>query len=62
MILLINGKKATASIYRRESLGVGQEIVGPCIIEQLDTTTYVAPDWIAEQRADGTLWMRRADR
>ncbi|TFH04823.1 MAG: hydantoinase/oxoprolinase family protein [Candidatus Thorarchaeota archaeon] len=61
-VLLSDGKVTTANVYRRESLGIGQKIVGPSIIEQIDTTTYISPGWIAEQRADGTLWMRREER
>ncbi|MHA1971097.1 MAG: hypothetical protein ACTSXE_04545, partial [Candidatus Thorarchaeota archaeon] len=62
MVLLSNGETASANVFRRESLGVGQLIVGPSIIEQIDTTTYIAPEWTAEQRADGTLWLRRRNR
>jgi len=62
MVLLPTGETAAANVYRRESLGIGQKIVGPSIIEQIDTTTYIAPEWTAEQRADGTLWMRRRKR
>ena len=61
-VLLSDGETASANVYRRESLGVGQLIVGPSIIEQIDTTTYIAPGWTAEQRADGTLWLRRKNR
>ncbi len=62
MVLLSDGETGTANVYRRESLGVGQLIMGPSIIEQVDTTTYIAPEWSAEQRVDGTLWLRRRDR
>lgn len=58
-VVLSDGRAVKAKVYRRESLGIGQKIIGPSIIEQIDTTTYIAPDWIGEQRADGTLWMRR---
>jgi N-methylhydantoinase A len=58
-VLLENGSTAEASVYRRENLGIGQKITGPSIIEQVDTTTYVAPGWTSEQQADGSLWMRR---
>ncbi|MGY5879180.1 MAG: hydantoinase/oxoprolinase family protein [Candidatus Thorarchaeota archaeon] len=61
-VLVSHGKTTNANVYRRERLGIGQEIVGPSIIEQLDTTTYIAPDWIAEQQADGSLWIRRVER
>jgi N-methylhydantoinase A len=30
-------------VYRREGLGVGVEIVGPAIVEQLDSTTVIEP-------------------
>lgn len=62
MVLLPDGETAIANVYRRENLGVGQLIVGPSIIEQIDTTTYIAPEWTAEQRVDGTLWVRRRNR
>lgn len=60
-ILLNNETSEDADVYRRWDLAVGQTISGTSIIEQLDTTTYVGPGWSAEQRADGTLWMRRED-
>jgi len=62
MVLLTDGGTAVAEVYRRESLGIGQQIIGPAVIEQIDTTTYIAPEWTAEQRADGTLWLRRVKR
>ena len=58
-IILNNGKRAMAEVYRRDSLHIGQSIHGPAIVEQLDTTLYIGPGWIAEQRVDGTMWMRR---
>jgi len=30
-------------VYRREQLGVGAELVGPAIVEQLDSTTVIEP-------------------
>jgi N-methylhydantoinase A len=30
-------------VYRREQLGVGVELVGPMIVEQLDSTTVIEP-------------------
>jgi N-methylhydantoinase A len=58
-VFLPEGSIAIANVYRRENLGIGQNIAGPSIIEQIDTTTYIAPEWTAEQQADGTLWIRR---
>jgi N-methylhydantoinase A/oxoprolinase/acetone carboxylase beta subunit len=55
-------KTVDAEIYRRETLGEEQRVLGPAIIEQLDTTTYIAPDWEGKQEKDGSLWLRRAVR
>jgi N-methylhydantoinase A len=30
-------------VYRREGLGVGAELAGPAIVEQLDSTTVIEP-------------------
>jgi N-methylhydantoinase A/oxoprolinase/acetone carboxylase beta subunit len=58
-VLLNDDTYQKSKVYRRWDLAVDQVITGPSIIEQLDTTTYVGPDWTAEQRADGALLMRR---
>ena len=48
-------KPITAKCFNRASLVPGQEIHGPAIIEQLDTTTPVYPGDIAKVSADGHL-------
>jgi N-methylhydantoinase A len=58
-VILPGGEKAIADVFKKNDLTVGQIIDGPAIIEQLDTTVYIAPNWYAEQKADGTLSMRR---
>ncbi len=58
-LLLSDGSEVDASIYRREQLGVDKKIVGPAIIEQVDTTTFIGSDWEGTQRKDGTLFIRR---
>ncbi len=45
-----NAGKVECSIYVRENLGAGNEIKGPAIIEQYDSTTVLNPGWTA--RAD----------
>ncbi|MFW9807477.1 MAG: hydantoinase/oxoprolinase family protein, partial [Candidatus Thorarchaeota archaeon] len=58
-ILKHDGSELLADVYRRWELAKGQTVVGPAIIEQLDTTTYVCSSWKATQEKDGVLWMRR---
>ena len=48
-------KPTIAMCFNRASLVAGQEIHGPAIIEQLDTTTPVYPGDIAKVSADGHL-------
>ncbi len=58
-VLIEDGSKVSADVYRRWELAAGQVVNGPSIVEQLDTTTYVGPSWSATQEKDGVLWMRR---
>jgi N-methylhydantoinase A len=58
-VVLHDGCISPADIYRRTQLRVGDIITGPAIIEQMDTTTYIAPDWKCKQNKNGTLWLRR---
>jgi N-methylhydantoinase A len=60
-VLLNDGTSQEANIYRRWKLSVGQVISGPSVIEQLDTTTYLSPNWVAEQRVNGSLLIRRTE-
>ncbi len=52
------GAPVAADIYDRATLLPGQRIHGPAIVEQLDTTTPVYPDDMAEVTADGHLIIR----
>jgi 5-oxoprolinase (ATP-hydrolysing) len=47
--------KAETPIYRRESLPEGARLVGPALIEEMDSTTLLHPGDAAEVRADGSL-------
>jgi N-methylhydantoinase A len=38
-----DGEWRDTPVYRREQLGVGAELVGPAIVEQLDSTTVIEP-------------------
>jgi len=54
--------RVETNVFRRENLAPGQRVPGPAIIEQLDTTTYIAPEWDGKQDTNGFLWLRRATR
>ena len=41
--------------YERSALRAGNELVGPAIVEQLDSTTVLPPDCRAHIRGDGTI-------
>ena len=58
-VVLGDGNSVTANVYRKNQLRSRQSITGPAIIEQLDTTTYVDPEWKCEQNPNGTMWLRR---
>ena len=45
----------TVPVYRREHLLAGQKIEGPAIVDQLDTTTVILPNEIAEVEPYGSL-------
>ena len=48
-----------AAIFEREALMVGDEIEGPAIVEQLDTTTLIEPGWRASVEVSGNLLLTR---
>jgi N-methylhydantoinase A len=46
-------------VYRRPDLGLGQQITGPAIIEERETTAVIRPGWVASVNADGSLVAER---
>jgi N-methylhydantoinase A len=55
------GRELTAAVYERAALAAGQHIVGPAIVEQMDTTTLVPPGWQAARMESGALVLDRSD-
>ena len=49
------GEPYDTPVYRRSDLGVGQEIVGPVIVEERETTAVIRPNWILKVAPDGSL-------
>jgi N-methylhydantoinase A len=54
-----SGKWVSAGVYDRRTLGAGDQIAGPAIIEQDDTTTVLLPGWSARADALGNLHLER---
>jgi N-methylhydantoinase A len=48
-----------ANVYDRDSLGQGALVLGPAIVEQLDTTSFVLPGWQALSDRIGTLHLTK---
>jgi N-methylhydantoinase A len=48
-------------VYRRSHLGLGQQVVGPAIVEERETTAVILPGWVATVAADGSLVAERDD-
>ncbi|NWF96540.1 MAG: hydantoinase/oxoprolinase family protein [Candidatus Thorarchaeota archaeon] len=59
-VVLPPGIATEARVVRRESLSEDSQTFGPAIVEQPDTTVYIGPGWVAEQRHDGCMLMRRS--
>ncbi len=58
-VTLRSGVTVEAAVYHREELCKDDEYLGPMIVEQEDTTIYIAPGWKAKQTPRGSLWIRR---
>ena len=53
------GKHHDARLYERTQFGAGDRIEGPAIVEQFDTTTVVAPGFVATTDEFGVLTLSR---
>ena len=53
------GGTVAATVFSRATLGAGARLQGPAIIEQQDTTTWLAPGWTATVDRIGTLHLER---
>jgi N-methylhydantoinase A len=54
--------EATAKVYAREKLIAGNEIRGPAIVEQLDSTTLIPSGWKGTTDGAGNLILEAARR
>ena len=53
------GARHSARLYERSQLGAGHSVAGPAVIEQFDTTTVVAPGFVALTDEHGVLTLTR---
>ena len=54
-----DGQQVEAQVYARADIGQGARIAGPAVVEQLDTTTFILPGWVAAADRLGTLHLTR---
>ena len=48
-----------ANVIRRDSLQAGDEVEGPAVLEEYDSTTVIPPGWRASVDGTGCLVMKR---
>jgi N-methylhydantoinase A len=53
----VTGEYWTADVYRRDGLLAGDQLTGPAIVEQDDTTVLIPPGWRARTDETGNLWL-----
>ena len=53
------GRRHTARLYERDQLLAGHTVIGPAVVEQFDTTTVVAPGFVAATDDHGVLSLTR---
>jgi N-methylhydantoinase A len=58
-VILADGSRTPAVVFRRQNIPDGVRIHGPAIIEQIDTTTWIDRGWFALREPSGVLWLRR---
>ena len=57
----INGVDADAAVVERTSLSAGDQVRGPAVIVEEQTTTVLASHHVATMQEDGTVLIHRAD-
>jgi N-methylhydantoinase A len=55
-----NGAATPVEVYDRAALALGQEVAGPAIIEERETTIVILPGWRATVDASGCIMAKRS--
>ena len=58
--VMIAGAPTSGPVIDRATLGAGSRFDGPAILIQLDTTTFVGPDWSATVHPSGNILLEKA--
>jgi N-methylhydantoinase A len=56
---VFGGTPCETRLYRRDVLGAGTSVSGPCIVLEEGCTTLVPPGWTASVTAEGHLVLMR---
>ena len=54
------GREVSASVHERAALGIDQQIAGPAIVNQMDTTSWIPEGWTARVVPSGALVLERS--
>jgi N-methylhydantoinase A len=54
-----NERPQVAQVIARDEVQPGTELMGPALVVQADSATFVAPGWCATRRPDGSLFLER---
>ena len=57
--VFLDGQSYDTPVYDRSSLAAGQELSGPLIVEERETTSFILPRWHLRVHTDGSLIAER---
>ena len=55
-----NDQRVEAAVFSRADMRAGHTIMGPAIVEQQDTTTWLSPQWSGQVLKSGSLRLQPA--
>lgn len=58
---VLDGRQIQMEVHSRAGMAPGRPVMGPCAIEDYDSTAFVPEGWIGEAGMIGELLLRRAD-
>jgi 5-oxoprolinase (ATP-hydrolysing) len=58
-MITCHGISLASAVYQRDSLAVGQQIMGPAILAEKNSTTVIEPEWCAEVTQENHLVLIR---